>query len=637
MINRFLHKLYMRSETCSVFAVLVMLLVVSIACKKELPKEEEAENPVEKTTTLRLRGQAFSGSSSVNEEGLDNTISRLRMIVFGAPPSKDKGELLLNVYDEGKSVSAQTTKGRRDIYIIANEPLNEAEEKDEFKNIHSAEALNAIEFSYTTPSNSPYLPTEIPMFRAIKDKLLSEYSHIVGDKTEEQLERLFAKVTVKLNVSNANFPIDKEVVIDNVCIKNLPKKHYLIAKMYDEELITSELQTASVTTPVASYDRSTRNTFYVPEYIVKDSTSAAYIEIKGHIQGSAKICSWKIPIGDAMDDNKAHGNRYDLSRNRHYTFTGNVKGYGNTDLDVSLRIAPWIQIDIVEESGNYIKLEEIRNSKNELIDINTGSSLITDEGEVLSVECRSRLGNWFVVLRDQFGNELKRSKPTPAITADASQTISITIDKLPLKNDTYQPSRKLSICVYPGEKWESLPEQIHIEVKVKQVGGFISTQELIEVGWSNNLPKKGLQIAKRGYGIFPNGTAESSDESTRNAWRSQTGITANTASDLLGDGVKNTNAMRYFANNQGAVTHPAANYCRSMGPDWYLPSLEELKMISSKIERLGKSYTFDKYQYWSSSELDAQQGKAIDFTNGMISNSSKLGVIYVRCVRNIEY
>jgi hypothetical protein len=73
--------------------------------------------------------------------------------------------------------------------------------------------------------------------------------------------------------------------------------------------------------------------------------------------------------------------------------------------------------------------------------------------------------------------------------------------------------------------------------------------------------------------------------------------------------------------------------------DWYLPSLEELKMIFEQgyikhIPKKGKNGLFDEGpSYWSSSELD---GESAYYFNGSIFDETmpKNRIAYVRAIRS---
>lgn len=119
-------------------------------------------------------------------------------------------------------------------------------------------------------------------------------------------------------------------------------------------------------------------------------------------------------------------------------------------------------------------------------------------------------------------------------------------------------------------------------------------------------------------------------------------------SPLLGDGLSNTQAIvtfhndltDYFGNpaqcdptNDGTV---AAIYCDSYEinsyDDWFLPSLDELLLIYSNLHAVGTG-DFSEDFYWSSTEADEGNARAIDFMKGTDLNMYKYNTFLVRPVR----
>jgi hypothetical protein len=73
----------------------------------------------------------------------------------------------------------------------------------------------------------------------------------------------------------------------------------------------------------------------------------------------------------------------------------------------------------------------------------------------------------------------------------------------------------------------------------------------------------------------------------------------------IGDGNVNTDAIlaEMCTNSSGADVY-AANLCRDLGPEWFLPSREELFLIHTNLvmNNLGN---FEANSYWSSTEADS--------------------------------
>jgi len=98
----------------------------------------------------------------------------------------------------------------------------------------------------------------------------------------------------------------------------------------------------------------------------------------------------------------------------------------------------------------------------------------------------------------------------------------------------------------------------------------------------------------------------------------------------IGDGISNTNAI--FQDCPGA---PAALAARSLGEDWFLPSINELKKIydnKTTLEAVDGFTDFSNY-YWSSTEYDFSSAWFQHFIYGYQSASNKTSTANVRAVR----
>lgn len=156
---------------------------------------------------------------------------------------------------------------------------------------------------------------------------------------------------------------------------------------------------------------------------------------------------------------------------------------------------------------------------------------------------------------------------------------------------------------------------------------------LAEAGWpAGKLPPNGLQIATRGDKVQPGDMPEKGDK--MGPWKTEITFTPGTVTGL-GTGKGNTDAM-IRANVAGGAQHTAANYCREMGAEWYLPSKDELVLIHENHALLGNSYLFG-VSYWTSSEFNETDSWVVQFdSDTFVYNSGKTkGGHYIRCVRNI--
>jgi hypothetical protein len=98
----------------------------------------------------------------------------------------------------------------------------------------------------------------------------------------------------------------------------------------------------------------------------------------------------------------------------------------------------------------------------------------------------------------------------------------------------------------------------------------------------------------------------------------------------IGDGVTNTNGIL-----TDCSTAPAALAARSLGPDWFLPSIKELDQIydhKDTLEAVSGFTAFSNY-YWSSTEGDNFNAWFQYFFNGVQDYKSRSDTGFVRAVR----
>jgi len=110
------------------------------------------------------------------------------------------------------------------------------------------------------------------------------------------------------------------------------------------------------------------------------------------------------------------------------------------------------------------------------------------------------------------------------------------------------------------------------------------------------------------------------------------GITTEATS--TSDGLANTNILVGLTNAD--APYAAANLCRALGADWYLPAKAELDLFYDNKDEGALSGTFDESgtYYWSSSEYDDFYARIQRFSDGTQSNLGHPPNTYaVRCAR----
>jgi hypothetical protein len=104
----------------------------------------------------------------------------------------------------------------------------------------------------------------------------------------------------------------------------------------------------------------------------------------------------------------------------------------------------------------------------------------------------------------------------------------------------------------------------------------------------------------------------------------------NTGASSTSDGMSNTNSL--IASSDAAAPYNAAVACRNLGPKWYLPSSDELILLStnSNTGELAGSYNIWS-RHWTSTEHALTQAYSIE-NNGSRADA-KSSSYEVRCVR----
>ena len=110
-----------------------------------------------------------------------------------------------------------------------------------------------------------------------------------------------------------------------------------------------------------------------------------------------------------------------------------------------------------------------------------------------------------------------------------------------------------------------------------------------------------------------------------------TGVNSNT------DGLTNTDTL--VALEDAGAPYQAAEACRSLGPEWYLPAYNELQTLFANKNAIGNfdlSGAQPNGYYLSSTQRDFDDSKLVRFTNGANSYSgdNKSIAMSVRCVKS---
>jgi hypothetical protein len=172
-------------------------------------------------------------------------------------------------------------------------------------------------------------------------------------------------------------------------------------------------------------------------------------------------------------------------------------------------------------------------------------------------------------------------------------------------------------------------------------GGGVSYQDLgLDSCALQGIDITALAIGESACGVVYAGTSGGTRLYTTAAdqgqftWNNGTGNYTVTGATSTSDGLANTNTLVALAD--AGAPYNAANACRSLGADWYLPSQGELNVLYTNRAAIGGfnlSGSFPAGRYWSSSESTNGYARAQRFSDGTQGFNVKNDGLSVRCVR----
>ncbi|MFM1864016.1 MAG: hypothetical protein RLZ26_2538 [Pseudomonadota bacterium] len=120
-------------------------------------------------------------------------------------------------------------------------------------------------------------------------------------------------------------------------------------------------------------------------------------------------------------------------------------------------------------------------------------------------------------------------------------------------------------------------------------------------------------------------------------WNKGQGIWTVTGATSTNDGLANTNTLVALAD--AGAPYIAANACRALGSEWYLPSRDELNVLYTNRAAIGGfdlSGSWPPGWYWSSSESVSDSSRYQRFSDGAQTTSFKHYGMSIRCVRRVN-
>ncbi|HQZ76313.1 MAG TPA: DUF1566 domain-containing protein [Chitinophagaceae bacterium] len=122
------------------------------------------------------------------------------------------------------------------------------------------------------------------------------------------------------------------------------------------------------------------------------------------------------------------------------------------------------------------------------------------------------------------------------------------------------------------------------------------------------------------------------DQSGGSKWNFTSNPYSNINAYSLNNGMANTNAIIAVIGNAGHAAAVCRAYTGGGYNDWYLPSIDELNLLSQQKYIIGN---FQSYYYWSSTASSNYVANAwsVDFGGGSTIEWDKTYIFYVRAIR----
>lgn len=169
------------------------------------------------------------------------------------------------------------------------------------------------------------------------------------------------------------------------------------------------------------------------------------------------------------------------------------------------------------------------------------------------------------------------------------------------------------------------------------IGSYITTDILKAAGWpADRLPATGLQVATRGN-YRPNIAPAGNDIKIK--WLAAENI----YDEFVPNDVKLGTGKSNYAtlNKQDSITYPIGHICSQLGDEWYVPSRDELKLISNNRMLLTGAYEFVSGESdftWTSSQSPSAPREKAEIVHVVNDGYESLSVSkkqerFVRCVR----
>lgn len=591
-------------------------------------KEDNMQLPSGSDATLSLNFPTRSAGYGEYEVTDVRIVSFIPESATTAPGVLDVngGKRELNPY--GNILQTLRT-GVRDVYVFTNEPEDIGRELEAMKSLTD---LARIKIPYTAGTLTP------PFFGYhVENREIKSGENPVMDANAL---RTVSKVELIITYTwGPTTNLHEELVMESVQVKNLPKHSYLIGRPYDlvGDYIDSEIITGfplDNRTTIPNTYRSRPLSIYIPEFLgaSADNGKHAYIEIIGHLANDPTIsCTYTIPLGDGMVSTPMTD--YNITRNTEYQIVATIESYGQTNnIGITANVVDWNEVESPSEVGDYLRFSDGRHANWAIL---TDYDTVSVRGEEIEMYCRSNTGRGctaYLYDKDgvKLGTHVAKSEAPHGV-----QAVKLTIPPL---------SSSLDHNEYTVEIHDPNPAVKPVKLHFIQAEGLILNADLLKNIGGGFVPpatfpagKYGIQVAKIGN-VLPRADVAALSIDPFLNWSNDlifTGVT-----DPFGwDGKEDTEALLAL----GPEKYPAANNCRNLGPEWYLPArnvfsrsiAENQGCLTAPFKLYLKGY---RVFYSTSSESDERTITVIENKLGDAgaTYSDKKNVRnYVRCVRDL--
>lgn len=615
---------------------LVVMLLFSACAKDDIdtpPVMPEGDDGIYAQVTLNTRAVMPSLG-----DDFESGIATLRLLIID---EENKLELN-NLYTPNNAGRidnpvVKLTEGKKSIYAVANEDaVNPSLNSLSAMVLGSTVDKKALEKTVFT-NISPTVGTGISqkgmgilMTGLIHNVPIdSGYSILNPKRVEVEVERTLAKVTVNVQRALAYKTKPKEkLTIDKITFFNYRDKEYLfLGDAYPQNSTLVKKGVGLLTVPflvdsmyIQAEDLTPNYTkvfdLYTPSNCTPSGSTAlpSCIEIV-YTKGSRPAKTDTINIATSLQG-------VDLLRNKHYTLNLTISPTQD-NLEVDISVLPWKKVELEEEPGLEIFTTRAYFDDKPI----AKDDMVSSDGGRLKLELDTKKTGWYAVLSGgENGSDMKiiqwhnQETPTPD-----KQTIYFDIGMLAnLAGMNYIVS--VFHPIYAQEPLNPI-----CKVGFKQRGGFLSSAILKADQWPVELlPGKGLEIAKIGN-VLPSEKSASQEKVL--LWATEFEDVKGTLTGY-GSGKKNTKILQDMGEK-----YPAANACRELGPDWFLPSPTELYLFRKHEESLGNEFKYfinNSTPIWASTQGSTADNAYARNIDSLGSTFKKNQLFVVRCIREVN-